>query len=231
MVKLMNHTNINKEEMNTGNHDQINQIEKEELSDDKINYRKYIPYFFLFVILLFFSVFSITYSIYKGNDNENSEIITDQIIFTYSDVDKIGNGINIVNAVPITDEVGKAMIGKNQYFDFYVTSSTRNHKVLYQLLVNKDQISTLSNNNVRIYLTNVQGSYESPLVLTDFSSLELKTINNKSYYVLYEKILSEKLENYSDSYRLRMWVKETAKDYENQTFSIKIDVFAQQVEE
>lgn len=209
----------------------VNKQEKEEFESDKDNYKQYIPYLLLFIILLFFSVFSITFSIYKGDNGENSEIITDQIIFTYSDVDQVGNGINIKDAIPITDEVGKALVGRNQYFDFNITSSTGNHKVLYQLLVNKNQASTLSNENVRIYLTSMQGSYENQLVLTNFSDLKKKTINDNTYYVLYEKVLPEKLVNYSDSYRLRMWVKENAIDYFNQTFSIKIDAYAEQVEE
>lgn len=209
----------------------VNKQEKEEFESDKDNYKQYIPYLLLFIILLFFSVFSITFSIYKGDNGENSEIITDQIIFTYSDVDQVGNGINIKDAIPITDEVGKALVGRNQYFDFHITSSTGNHKVLYQLLVNKNQASTLSNENVRIYLTSMQGSYENQLVLTNFSDLKKKTINDNTYYVLYEKVLPEKLVNYSDSYRLRMWVKENAIDYFNQTFSIKIDAYAEQVEE
>ena len=221
----------------------MNNIDKKELEENKIeedqkenedrkkDYIKYLPYFFLFMILLFFSVFGITYSIYKGDSGEDSEIITDQIIFTYSDVDKTGSGINITNAIPISDEIGKAMVGKNQYFDFYITSTTGKSKVLYQLLINKDKISTLSNNNVRIYLTKMQGSYETQLVLDDFSNLKTKQLNNKEYYVIYEKTLSENLENYSDSYRLRMWVKESAEDYQNQIFSIKVDVIAEQVEE
>lgn len=204
----------------------INDIEKEEFESDDDNYRRYVLYFLLFVILLFFSVFSITFSFYKGDNGENSEIITDQIIFTYSDVDQIGNGINIKDAMPISDDIGKALIGRNQYFDFHITSSTGNHKVLYQLLVNKNQSSTLSNDNVRIYLTNVYGSYENQLVLTNFSELKKKKLNNNTYYVLYEKVLPKKLVNYSDSYRLRMWVKEDAKNYSNQIFSIKIDAYA-----
>lgn len=201
------------------------------VGEEEKSYSKYLLYLILFMVLLFFSIFGITYSIYKGNSGEDSEIITDQIIFTYSDVDKAGNGINITNAIPISDQIGKAMVGKNQYFDFYITSSTGKNKILYQLLINKNQVSTLSNDNVRIYLSKIQGSYEHELVLTDFSNLKTKIVNNKEYYVLYEKTLSENLDNYSDSYRLRMWVKEFAKYYENKIFSIKVDVLAEQVEE
>lgn len=207
----------------------IEQEDDEE--EEKLLISKYMPHLFLFTILLFFCVFGITYSIYKGDSGEDSEIITDQIIFTYSDVDKVGNGILINNAMPIPDQMGKAMLGKNQYFDFYITSTTGNSKVFYQLLIDKDDSSTLSNKKVRIYLTKMLGSYEQELVLEDFSNLEVKNLNNKNYYVLYGKTLENGLENYSDSYRLRMWVDNEAVDYQNQRFSIKVDVHAEQVGE
>lgn len=210
----------------------MDNVKEENLEVEKENsVWKYMPYFFLFTVLLFFCVFGITYSIYKGDGGNDNEIITDQIIFSYSDVDKIGNGILIQDAIPISDDMGKAMTGKNQYFDFYITASTKGSKVFYQLLVNKDKESTLSNNNVRIYLTKMLGSYEEALVLDNFSNLKQKKLSDKNYYVLYEKILSENLENYNDSYRLRMWVDEDATNYESQKFSVKIDVYAEQVEE
>lgn len=210
----------------------MNSVNKEKKTEEEEHSLwQYMPYLLLFTILLFFCVFGITYSIYKGDSGSDNEIVTDQIIFSYSDVDKVGNGIFIQDAIPISDDMGKAMTGKNQYFDFYITASTKKSKVFYQLLVNKDEESTLSNNNVRIYLTKMLGSYEEELVLDNFSNLKQKKVKNKDYYVLYEKTLSESLENYSDSYRLRMWVAEDATNYENQKFSIKIDVYAEQVEE
>lgn len=192
---------------------------------------KYWPYLLLFTILLFFCVFGITYSVYKGDGGSDSEIITDQIVFSYTEVDRVGNGININNAVPTKDSIGKVLTGKNQYFDFYITATTGNSRVRYQLLIDKDETSTLSNNNLRIYLTQIIGSYENPLILDDFSNLRTKKLNNKVYYVLYEKVLPKGLKYYNDSYRLRMWVSENATNYENQRFSLKVDVYAEQTEE
>ena len=191
--------------------------------------RHYWSYLFLFAILLFFCVFGITYSVYYDED-EDHEIDTGQIIFTYSDVGQAGNGILLEDATPIPDAMGKEMVGTNQYFDFFVTATTKKSPVLYKILINKNQNSTLANSNVRLYLTQVMGSYEQEKVLTNFSDLKEEKINNKNYYVLYEKTLEENLKDYSDSYRLRMWIKEDAKNYENQSSSVKIDVYAYQVE-
>lgn len=200
-----------------------------ETKNENSNKRKYIIYLLLFVVLLFFCVFGITYSIYKP-DNDDQEINTGNIVFTYSDVGKAGNGIAIKNAVPITDELGKVMMGSNQYFDFSITATTNKASLQYKVLVAKDDISTLDNKKVRIYLTQMLGSYENELVLTDFSNLKVETIKNKKYYVLYEKKLDKELEKYSDAFRLRMWIKEDAIDYNDQIFALKVDVYAYQVE-
>lgn len=181
-------------------------------------------------ILLFFCVFGITYSVYKSDSTDNI-IDTGEIIFSYSDVGQAGNGIYIKNATPLSDEVGKVMIGSGQYFDFSTTSSTKNSKINYKILVNKDSTSTLSDNNVKIYLTQLFGGIEKDLVLDNFSNLKQETINNKKYYVLYDKVLEKALENYSDMYRLRLWVDENAVNYDDQYFSIKIDVYAYQIKE
>lgn len=199
--------------------------------EEKESKGRYWTYLFLFAILLFFCVFGITYSIYYGDDDADNIIDTGQIVFTYSDVGQAGNGILLENATPISDAMGKSMVGTNQYFDFYITASTYKANILYKILVNKDQKSTLSNNNVKLYLTQVMGSYEQEKVLTNFSDLAVENINNRDYYVLYEKELDKDLKDYSESYRLRMWINEDARNYENQFFSIKIDVYAYQVEE
>lgn len=198
--------------------------------DEQKGVSQYIPYLFLFTILLFFSVFGMTYSIYKGDTGDN-EIITDQIIFTYSDVEQRGNGINIIDAVPLTDTQGKMLTKSNEYFDFYITTTTNNSPVKYKVLILKDQNSTLSNDNVRLYLTKLNGSYEEEILLDNFSNLKQESINNKDYFVLYERNLSSNLSNYSDAYRLRMWVKEDAVNYFDQYFSIKVDIYAEQFEE
>lgn len=211
------------------NNNLVNKQEDMSSNQEQQTKGRYWTYLFLLAILLFFCVFGITYSIYYGVDDENHEIDTGQIVFTYSDVGQFGNGILLENAMPVTDAVGKSMVGTNQYFDFYITASTINTNILYKILVNKNQNSTLDNSNVKLYLTQVMGSYEQEKVLTNFSDLKLENINNKDYYILYEKELEKGIKNYNESYRLRMWIKEDASNYENQFFSVKIDVYAYQV--
>lgn len=191
----------------------------------KINY---FIYLFIFTVLLFFCVFGITYCVYKLDSSDN-QIETGEMIFSYSDVSQAGNGINIKNATPISDEQGKVMVGENQYFDFSVTATTSKSIIKYKILIDKDSISTLSNDNVRVYLTQLLGGQELEVLLVDFSKLKLEKIGSKQYYILYEKDIEKGLNNYSDSYRIRMWVKEDARNYDDQIFKTKIDVYAYEI--
>ena len=201
--------------------------EKEKEKED--NRRRYIIFLLLLLILMFFATFGITYTLYKGDSGNSSEIITNNIIFTYSDVDRSGSGIQIKEALPITDEVGKNLFGTNQYFDFSVTATSKNSKLKYKLLARKGSDSTIDNDNIRIYLTSLSGNLEKEVLLTDFSKLRQEKIKNVNYYVLYEKELDKGIENYSDLYRLRMWIKEDATDYDLKKFSLNVDVTAEQV--
>lgn len=208
-----------------------------EFSNNNLNERKdkslghYFPYVLLLMIIVFFCVFGITYSIYKPDNSSDNGLTTDKIIFTYSDVDKVGNGIYLNNATPITDDLGKMLIGNRQYFDFYVNATTKKSKLRYFLLINKDDTSTLADSNVKVYLVKLSGDYEEELVLTEYSKLPVKMVNGKKYYVLYTKDIDNNSDNYGDSYRLRMWIKNDATDYSEKRFSIKVDVYAEQVEE
>ena len=209
------------------NEDLEKQEEKEEKKDE--NRRRYFVFVLLFLIVLFVATFGITVSYYKGTPGNDNTIITDKIVFTYSDVNQGGSGIAIYNAVPITDVQGKNQTGINKVFDFSITATSKKRDIEYKLLVRKDQTSTLSNSNLKIYLTSIYGGYEEPLVLTTFDQLKKETINDIEYYVLYTKKLNKGIENYSDGYRLRMWVKENATNYNNKRFALKVDVTAVQV--
>lgn len=206
---------------------QVETLEEEE--EKKNNKVKGFLIALFILVLLFFATFGITLSYYKGKKPDDNQIITDKIIFNYSDVNGGGRGINITNAAPITDAQGKKLIGTNEYFDFSITATSKNTNVLYKILIDKDETSTLDNSSVRIYLTRTSGNYESDVVLTDFSSLKQEKINDKNYYVLYEKTLNKGIENYSEAYRLRMWVKENTLDSDSKKFALKVDVHAVQV--
>lgn len=197
--------------------------------NEKKNIKRFILFFFMFLIVLYFATFGITVSYYKGGSDKEQEIEVDGIIFTYSDVVEGGSGISIKNAMPMVDAKGKVLTGKGNYFDFSVTATSKSANLLYKILIKKDDVSTLANKDVRIYLTSISGSFEKEVALKTFSDLEKTNINDTEYYVLYQTELNKGIDNYTDAYRLRMWVKEDATDYNDKTFKLKVDVVAEQV--
>ena len=121
------------------------------------------------------------------------------------------------------------MIGKGDYFDFNVTATSKNAHIKYKVLARKDSVSTLADSEVRVYLASTNDNYERQVLLNTFSNLKRENINGIDYYVLYEKTLDKNIENYSDFYRLKMWVRDNSDNYADKKFMLKVDVIAEQV--
>lgn len=198
----------------------------------------------LAVVLLFMSFIfifvGVSYSIfsYFGNGLTNNVIETGRIVFSYSDADGGGNGIYIENAVPISDEVGKVLSGTGEYFDFSVTANTTTSDLVYEIVVVNSTTSTLSEEYVKIYLTTVSGTTESPTDLTGSTDIvtynELEDTTNPllSGKTIYYGTVKAGEVSYGKNFRLRMWVSVPASenfDYSlinDRNFSIKVNVAA-----
>lgn len=198
----------------------------------------------LAIILLFFSLIfifcGISYSIftYFGQGLTNNVIETGRIVFSYSDATGGGNGIYIEDAVPISDDVGKVLLGTGEYFDFTVTASTTTTDLVYEVAVLKNEASTLSEEYVKIYLTTISGTTESPTELTGTDDIptysELKDTTNSllaGKTIYYGTVKSGEVA-YGQNFRLRMWVSipdEVNFDYSqvnDKDFSVKVNVAA-----
>jgi len=154
------------------------------------------------------------------------------IIVNYRDVNGQGNGINIVNAVPITDNEGKVLTGTGNYFDFTITGSTSNIPLQYIVVLEKEKVSTLDDNMVKVYLTSLVGIEEiATNQINKYSNLEEIKIQDDIYKLLYRKKIGSNLRNFSDSYRLRLWVSDDAVNFYNKIFSVKVNVYVEGVSE
>ncbi len=153
--------------------------------------------------------------------------------FYYSDTAGVGNGISIVNAVPTDDTVGKLLIGDRYYFDFNVSATTNKRPITYTIIATKDNGSTLSDSNLKVYLTKVSGANEIPLDST-FIDDKVKTYNQYSNFrydyisgkALHKETILQNTKNYKEFYRLRIWVSDNAVNWENKDYSLKINVYA-----
>ena len=148
------------------------------------------------------------------------------------------NGISISNAMPISDEEGKLLIGNNNVFDFVVSSSIAGATILnYEIVAEKVLVDgeELSDSDIKIYLEKlVNGEY----VATDITSTPKGFIKNGNiseigskeqemtlHYDNFQNLDGSK-KSFSDNYRLRMWLSEDALiDDVSRTFQIKINVY------
>ena len=165
-----------------------------------------------------------TYAIYKGTytgENEN-KIITDSTSLEF--LESNTNVINIPNAIPMSDEEGKT---QSDAFDFVVTSKTsKNQDISYSIVLEKlqtedENVQQLSDDEIKVYLTDFDGN-----------ELLLKNVSDISKdYVLYTKTNNHNNTNIEtkDKYKLRVWIdeKNTNIDFNKEndiTYAFKLGV-------
>ena len=88
----------------------------------------------------------------KLGTTENS-ITSGTIEFLYTELDKVGAGIAIEDAYPVSDEVGKSQTGAGKVFNFKVTSQTpTTQSIPYTITARKSVNSTLNDEVVKVFL-------------------------------------------------------------------------------
>lgn len=184
---------------------------------------------FLGILLLLCSLCAVTFAIFifKDTSNYDNTITTGTISFSYNED---SNGIDLNNAIPIDDSVGKMLTqdsrGVNQgYFDFSIKGKAQN--VGYQIYATMEEGSNMDPNYVKVYLTdendNAYKNYKGEV--PTYGQLENYENNSKSKLLYTGAIHSDSFE--SKKFRLRLWI---AKDYtdgsSSKEFKIKINVKA-----
>ena len=180
------------------------------------------------VIVLFLLVVGVSYAavFYSKIGDKINTVTTGSITMSYSEKT---NGINITNAQPTDDEVGKVLNQANEYFDFTVSATlTGNIIINYSITATKDTGSSLPDEAIKVYLTELNNLNEQEVLLpTKISKLSLtsKDISGApdGEYLLYNGNFSSSL---SHNYRLRMWV---ADDYSapatSQSYKLRVNVY------
>lgn len=196
----------------------------------------------LTLVMLIFSlvllVLGITYAIYtKFLEGTTSNVIsTGTLSFAYNEGDFVTNGIMIDNAYPIPDNVGKNLTGEKEYFDFSVVGKTTVGDINYEVVVVKQDNSTLADRFVKIYLTEINGTIETPVdvVLNNGevkSFEELESSQSQEGKIAYLGTIKDRTMNYKKEFRLRMWMSDKATstdDIFDKQFSVKVSVLAVQ---
>ena len=167
-----------------------------------INIKKYA--FVLLVLGLVLVTLGTTYSIftYFQTGITESSISVGNITFHYKEINGKGNGISIEGAYPISDEEGK---NQSNYFDFRITSNSQFAEIPYVITAYAEGDIELAN-VVKLYLTEIDNSTESQLVLSKYTELTNATFTKKVEKVLYRDTVPVDGNSYEKNYRLRMWI-------------------------
>lgn len=171
------------------------------------------------VVGISFAAFS-----YSKTGEVSNTITTGTITMTYTEPT---NGINLTDALPITDAAGKALSGDNNTFDFTVTATIAGTTTInYAITAVKGDGCTVADDGIKVYLTN-QNDAEilAPTKVTALS----KTVSGNAagapadQYVLKTGTYTA---TGTDHYRLRMWVDD---DYvapaTSQKYILKVNVY------
>ena len=192
------------------------------------NNSKSISLIILCIIILVLAVIGVSYAavFYSKTGEKINRVTTGTMTMSYSETT---NGINLTNAYPTADDVGKVLNDENQYFDFTVSATMGVNVIIdYVITAIKEPESTLPDNAVKVYLTNVtSGTEHQELAPTKISDLQVTSSNNTGapdgQFVLLNSNFNK---TDSHNYRLRMWI---ANDYVlpdvAQTYKLRVNVY------
>ena len=178
---------------------------------------------------------------YVKTGTEDNVISTGSITFIYDEETGQGRGVTLADAMPISNELGKAE--PTNVFNFKITSNPGTTNIKYTISARKVSEGNILDDVVDLYLTDQtnNGDYiaaQYPSKITQEKTIltfgDLDGYKNSSIEkILYEKtITSSDLTNgkYEQDFRLRMWIDENTDfsdgTYNNQTFKIIVNVNA-----
>ena len=166
---------------------------------------------------------------YSKTGEKVNTITTGTITMSYSEDT---NGINLVNALPMSDEQGKALAGENNVFDFTVTATINGSgttTINYDVTATKESDSTLVDTAVKVYLTDITSGGDTQVLAPTKVSALTKTGNSEASGAPSNqyKLTSGTFTNTTTrKYRLRMWV---ADDYSSLgtsgTYKLRVNVY------
>ena len=154
----------------------------------------------IFMISVILIITGVTYSLYNILFVGKKEQVIDAggIVFKYNET---SDGLILDNNSILNDTDGKS---QEKYFDFEISlASNKNTSINYIIAIDENDLSTLTNDKVKVYLTN-QDNIEivSP---TSISQLEVD-VNKNNYKKLYNKQINQ---GEKHLYRLRTWIDDT----------------------
>ena len=160
----------------------------------------------LITVGITFAVFTYT----KMGSTENT-ISTGTIEFLYTENSGVGAGINITNALPVSNDVGKAYSTENYVFDFKIEGkNTGPASIPYEITLREISDGSLAP-VMNIYLTDMNDNKDLEILpVTKFSFLTDTTVDSHQYTekTIYNGKVPANNNNYIQNFRLRIWMDE-----------------------
>ena len=186
------------------------------------------------ILSLVIITIGVTYAIFtytKLGSTENT-VTTGTLKFLYTENTGVGNGISIENAFPVSDTVGKSYSTENYVFDFKVEgTNTGNDEIPYEVTLRKKSTSTLSESNVKVYLTDMTEDSDieilEPTLYSNLTRTNIEVGDEIEKTIYTGSVLGGEL-TYLKEFRLRMWIDEASNqdDISGKTFTATVNVYS-----
>lgn len=178
------------------------------LSHNDNEKRKFLVLLLIFIVCLTFLVSSISFAIISSyhSGSHNNIIESGSVLFSFSEN---SNYIEIHDAYPVSDYVGKSYTGHNQYLDFSVSvgfsKKVKNKNLQYEISLIPLSGNTLDSRYIRVYLTeNNSDVLVGDNIINNFSDLENSSRFENGKVLLTRTVKGDSINNY----RLRLWLSE-----------------------
>ena len=170
---------------------------------------------------------------YSKTGEKVNTITTGSIVMSYNETT---NGINLVDALPISDAQGMALSGNTagheEYFDFNVSATiTGSTTINYVITATKEADSDIPDTGVKVYLTSMDADADSqilaPTLVSDLEQTDgtdtTKTGAPADQYKLYEDTFAA---SNTRAYRLRMWIDQNYSSLGTSgTYKLRVNVY------
>ncbi len=187
-------------------------------NSDINKYSREIVTSILGIMILVLLLFSTSYAVFvESVDGEKiNSITTGYLSLSYTD--NANNIVNLTNAFPISDEVGKFDASKGYEFEFTV-SNNFSQEINYDIIID-ELVSEIDSKYLKIYLMDASGvSLYTDLEVPVLSSFEMDDM-------LGERVIySDKLSLTKETFKLRVWVSDEYTDNSKPVaFSFRVSV-------
>jgi len=201
-----------------------------------MNKRKQIIVSVAAVLLLVLLTIGVTYAVFtytKLGTTENT-VTAGTLKFLYTENTGVGAGIKLENALPVSDSIGKAYSTEGKVFDFSIEATNTGTEVIpYEITLRKKDTSTLGEEAVKVYLTDMTEDADSeilePTLYSNLAQTNIDVGDEIEKTIHTDSVAGGEL-TYLKDYRLRMWVAEetdfSTGEYNDKTFIATVNVYS-----